>query len=379
MFPSRHHALPAALGLALVGLASPAAAQIDAERLSIHGYLTQAAAASTDHPVVGIPADFTTDYRAAALQVRYALTSQDAFVVQLSHRRLGVSPLTEALPDVALGWAYYQRQLGNGSLKLGRAPLPLGIFNETRYVGTLMPLYRAPVTAYGEGFEALDGAVLTQRAALGAGWGLEASAYAGGFTNEDAYWVRIPTGPTTTTIVSGTQKSRLEPTFGGRLWIETPVPGLRVGGDALQFSTRDVRDGEGNVVTEGQSFTATNVAFEASYVRGSLRGEFRSVDAGRAYSYDGYYGQGVLNATERVAFVAQLEFADNAYAADGTRERTQEYRDAAIGVRYALHPGVVFKLEAHDTKGIRYFDRYVDPAGPRLETRAAIASVSVAF
>jgi len=378
MFVSRTTVLAAA-GLALAATAVPAAAQVDADRLSIHGYLTQAAAASTDHPVLGIPADFTTDYRAAAIQVRYALTPQDAFVVQLSHRRLGVSPLTAALPDVALGWAYYQRQVGNGSLKLGRAPLPLGIFNETRYVGTLMPLYRAPVTAYGEGFEALDGAVLTQRFALGAGWGLEAAAYGGGFTNEDAYWARVPTGPTTTTIVSGTQESRLEPMFGGRLWIETPIPGLRIGGDALSFSTRDVVDGEGAVVTEGQSYTATNVAAEASYTRGSLRGEFRSVDAGRTYSYDGYYGQGVLNATERVALVAQIEFADNAYAADGTRERTQDYRDAALGVRYAINPGVVFKFEAHDVKGVRNFDRYVDPAGPRLETRYGIASVSVAF
>ena len=180
----------------------------------------------------------------------------------------------------------------------------------------------------------------------------------------------------TRTIVSARRRGSSR---GRRLWIETPLPGLRIGGDALSFKPRDVVDGEGNVVTESERFTATNLALEASYARGTLRGEFRSVDAGPAYSYDGYYGQGVLNTTERVALVAQVEFSDNAYAADGTRERTQDYRDAALGVRYAWHPGVVFKLEAHDVKGARSFDRYVDPAGPRLETRYAIASVSVAF
>lgn len=55
-------------------------------------------------------------------------------------------------PDVKLDWAFYERKLGQDtSIRVGRIPQPMGLLNETRYVGTLLPFYRAPYNFYQEG------------------------------------------------------------------------------------------------------------------------------------------------------------------------------------------------------------------------------------
>ena len=115
-------------------LASPIQAQRLSDvmsKLSIHGYVSQAWATSEDHQIFGIPTDGTTDYRDLALQLRYDQSRENVFVVQLRHQRLGESPQAASMDDVTLDWAFYQRRFTDRfSLKVGRIPLPLGIFNE---------------------------------------------------------------------------------------------------------------------------------------------------------------------------------------------------------------------------------------------------------
>ena len=141
----------------------PAAAQAQSsalEKLSIHGYMSQGYVQSSEMPFSGIPTDATGDYRTAALQFRYAISDNGSAVVQIRHRRLGTSPLQGIEPDVSLNWAYYQQRFGSASLKVGKLPIPRGIYNEVRAVGTILPFYRAPVNTYIEGYETVDGASL---------------------------------------------------------------------------------------------------------------------------------------------------------------------------------------------------------------------------
>ncbi|HEX7239619.1 MAG TPA: hypothetical protein VF263_05110, partial [Longimicrobiaceae bacterium] len=142
-----------------------------AEKLQVHGYLTQGYAQSGELPILGISEGGTANYRTAALQFRYGITEKDNFVLQFSHRDMGTSLFTSDESSVMLDWAFYQRRFGNGSVRVGRGPIPLGIYNEVRDVGTILPFYRAPSNFYYEGFETLDGASANYDFALGGGWG----------------------------------------------------------------------------------------------------------------------------------------------------------------------------------------------------------------
>lgn len=57
------------------------------QKLTVHGFLTQAYAKSDGGTVLGITEDGTSDYRSLALQLRYAMSENDTFVLQLSTAR----------------------------------------------------------------------------------------------------------------------------------------------------------------------------------------------------------------------------------------------------------------------------------------------------
>src|SRR5215212_1792338 len=102
-------ALATVAALTSIGTAATAGAQDAASKLSVHGYLTQGAAVSDSSKVVGISKQGTTNYRRAALLMRYAQSPRDAFVIQVAHRALGDSPTMNFEPDVKLDWAFYER------------------------------------------------------------------------------------------------------------------------------------------------------------------------------------------------------------------------------------------------------------------------------
>ena len=378
MFVSRHTALTAAAGLALLGTASPAAAQLDLEKLAIHGYLTQGAAASTERPIVGIPTRVTADYRAAALQFRYALTAKDNFVLQLNHRRAAANPVVAGTEQVQLGWAYYQRRIGNGSVKIGKAPGPLGLYNETRFVGTLIPLYRAPVALYDEGFETLDGVVVSQAFALGGGWNVEANAVGGGFDLNQAVRVRFPVSATQQMTITRVVTLRSDRLYGVSAWLETPLSGVRVGAAGVRFKPNTLVDSLGGT----RSFpwaTVYQASLDATLSRGSLRGEYRDLVLNGEQLY-AYYAQGVVQVARALQLVGQAEFTDrDDPTTPAVTERAQDHRDLAVGVRLALSPSVVFKVEGHEAKGYRTFDEVTVRTEPRKRTTYGIASVSLAF
>src|SRR5690349_24364370 len=111
-----------------------AAQETVVDRLSIHGYLTEAYGVAYGGRVLGLDADGTADYRRAAILARYSIAPTDAFVVQVAQRRLGDSPTMQFEQDLKLDMAFYQHRFANGTVvRVGKTVLPFGIFNETRY------------------------------------------------------------------------------------------------------------------------------------------------------------------------------------------------------------------------------------------------------
>lgn len=333
------------------------------QKIVLHGYLSQAFAISNDHQVLGITSDGTSDYRTAALQLRVSVTPKDSLVVQVAHERLGASPTMKIRDDLALDWIFYEHTFGDGlSARVGKVKIPFGIYNEVRYVGPLLPFFRAADVFYGDGtysFSSLNGAVLSSRIAPHSDVNLDLDVYAGewSFVQSD--------GLTTAQAKKGT---------GLQAWINTPLHGARLGFalnhstvSNLLYKTPEAKEGQlkwavsgdGNfsrlhVNAELERTAAPNGAFRASYLLASWR------VAGKL-SLTAQIAQSHLTVTAPFPFDGEIS------------------RDAALGAHYALRPYLTLKAETHWVRGLNFEDPGITQATPALQARYFIASISAAF
>lgn len=238
-------AMPLAL-LLVATFASMAAAQSISDRLEFHGSLNAGYGRSSELPIYGLPLTGTSDYRVFTLQGRYALTDDDQIVAQVFNRRLGTSPYASALPDVTMQWAYWQHRMGDFTVKFGRNPLPRGLVNEVRYIGTVLPFYRPSTEMQGEAFDAIDGVVGSYHRELPYGMEWEQHAFAGGSENRST---------ANTTTGQELRIARTENMYGGQSYLRLPVANMRFGAyiaryDFVQPTSRGDRV---NYILSGES------------------------------------------------------------------------------------------------------------------------------
>jgi hypothetical protein len=361
--------------LALLGLAASLPAQEPSgdDRLAIHGYLSQAYARSSAHPLLGIPTDGTADYRTAALQLRYALTSKDNFVIQLSHERFGESPFAGAKDDVELDWVFYERRFSDAtSLRVGKVQIPLGIYNEIRDVGTLLPLYRPPFNFYGEGAftsETVDGFVLSHTFAAGESWSFDADLNYGG-------WDILEVSPDSNAVSEG----RASDQVGVQVWASTPLPGLRVGGGVARFELRDELLAGGTATEARREW---NLGIAGSFDRVLARAEYLFVDFPPG-DYRAWYGQLGVRCGEHLQLVAQGDFSRLHFATSPFPGVTVVFdrsfqKDLALAAGWYFRSNLVAKLEAHRAEGYRVDEMINVFTEPARKSRYYIASLSTSF
>lgn len=361
-------------GVAVVtALAPDAASAQQNDKLSIHGYLTQGYAVSDSAQTMGITKEGTTDYRRAAILLRYASTDKDNFVLQLAHRRLGSSPSMQFESDVKLDWAFYEHEFGTQTrMRVGKAPIPFGIYNETRYVGTQIPFYRAPYAFYHEGIytsETVDGLTLMQPLFSASPFAMEASAYAGSFSYLDFATVQVTPG----NFQYLGQRVRAQSALGGQLWISTPLEGLRFGGGGHRY-TVDKAFFQPRKTTFDGYFASVDGKFE----RFMLRSEFRHVDAKKIIHYDAWYTQGGVQLTSKLSLNAQSERASYHVMTSTSNYKVQNSFDDAVGISWAVSPNLVFKVEGHQRKD-HNVEGVSNVLGTPSEGNYYISSLSVAF
>lgn len=325
------------------------------DRLQVHGFLTQGMAASSDLPIYGMQDKASTDFRVAALLFRYAMSDKGSFVLQLEHRRVGTSALNQANSDVSFNWGYYQHRFGTAAVKLGRMPLPAGIFTGIRDVGTILPFYRAPFSYYPDSYEAFDGAHVSARFTLGGSFVLAPEVYGGGL-NVKGVSAIPPTGQVAYSV-------RANDLVGTQVWLETPVQGLRFGAGAR---TADIDGAQYPSVM----FMADGV-FDRFFLRGEL-GITKSDDAD--YHQRVYYAQGGVHLTPKFSVNGQAEFQDSKTGS----EWDNLLSDYAGGLTYAFSSGLVARLEQHRVTGYG-FDQFIAPTADRGKSWYTIASVSASF
>ena len=344
---------------ALLAVAPSAAHTQAAESpFEFHAALNVAAGLSNALPILGIPSYGTFDYRNAAVQIRYRINEKDQFVVQFLNRRLGTSPLQQALPDVALQWGYWQRRADWGTLKIGRAPMPRGIFNETRFVGTVLPFFRPSFEIYGEGRETVDGAVYTRDFRADNGVGLQVNAFLG--SNE----VRTQVITTAGNSIRAFRGNVLK---GGQLWLSIPQGETRLGGYFAHYRndqpTTFGKRHEMLASIESHPLPRTTLRAEGLRIYGTGPNQDRRSGA----------VSGVFNLSERFDVMTEYSTTLNRIfqAPPASNLDVTAVRDYAYGLTYRIGGGALLRLERHEVTGYAF-----DAPVPFLTTTGANSVVA---
>lgn len=201
-----------------------------ASKLKFFGYLNAAYGETDGHDYRGATNDGTFDFRTAALQVRFTPTANSEIVVQLANESVGESPTNELRDDLELDWLFYRHRFSNGTqVRIGRVPLPIGIYNEIKDVGVALPFYRPSDNFYGEGTwtsDSVDGLVITHNMELASDWSFQLDLYYGD-------WERIETDGNSLRFAT----ADIQDAIGLFAWISPPSSGLRLGFGYNRFKT----------------------------------------------------------------------------------------------------------------------------------------------
>jgi hypothetical protein len=271
------------------------------------------------------------------------------------------------------------------SVKLGRDPLPRGLFNEIRYIGTLLPLYRVGGTGvYGETFEYIDGAVLAKKFDLGSDWALESSVFGGGFSLKASI-------PTQTGIAVVNQRE--EGPIGTQVFLQTPIRGVKFGGFASSFQPTPAATLPDSLRPKRN--TSYMLSADATFDRVFARSEFQVIkaDAPGYVDVNGWYVQAGVKPHEQVTVTAEYGALNNnlRFAAPVSNEINMPVsKELIIGIAWKPSAQVAFKVEGHRYEGYNFdvpVPSIVPPTGPPFLVSLApasrvnmlIASVAVAF
>jgi hypothetical protein len=353
-------------------LAAPFAAQaadVDWDsKIKIHGFLSQAWAKTDGEPYLGITKDGTTDYRNLALQLRFQVAEQQSLVFQLGHESRGESPRDALRDDVELDWAFYEAHVKDFSVRVGRIPLPLGIYSELRDAGHLLPFYGPPTTIYGEtsyATETIDGASVNYVFFQESPWSLDADVFAGQGTISEK------------SRLLGTKLTDTKDEWGFRVWLNTPVEGLRLGWNHHEFETEDsvtFRNDTAQVI----NYASLDWTRDRWLVRSEIgTGELKLPAAGiGATVTSGYVTLGYSPLPKFWVYVEgeRRNLVRKPQIAPGRRL----HDSLSVSLTYAVNERVVLKLERQDLDTTD-LDRPLVAGEPTPNVKATIASISVAY
>jgi hypothetical protein len=355
---------PSAFLVALVCLVAGTAVSAEPvpgwlSKVSMHGYVSQAYAVSEDHPIFGIPTDGTTDYRDLALQFRYDQNRKNAFVVQFRHERFGERTIDD---DVELDWAFYQRNFSDRlSLKAGRIPLPLGIFNEAQGAATTSPFFRPPHEFYDRHYtsKTVEGVLTSASLGRAGGWSFDIDAYFGQWVLDQ--WEHE-------------ERADAKNAWGGQVWVNTPVQGVRIGGGAYRCEVEPTAG-----YARNYDYFALHGSIDADFDRWRVATEVFTGNLSDYGRYRTWYGQVGFDVTEKLSVHARGTVARFEAPINGHDVRARISDDIGLSVNYALQPSLLFKVEGHTNEGLLRDDMprnlYAEPS----RTRYWIASVVASF
>lgn len=355
--------------------------------LQVFGHLTQAYGESDRGSIQGATEDGTTDLRKIAVQFRWQKSQDETVVVQLSHERRGDDIFFPNDNELEIDWAFYERRLGPDSvLKVGRLNVPLGIYNEIRDVGVLLPFFNLPISFYGgvlSSAETVDGISFAHSFAPRSDWALEAEVYLGGWdTFQQQFDEQSRFG-----LVN--LEARAEDGLGLQLWLDTPVQGLRLGAGALTWLL------DGPISTPGTKdrWNSYHLSIDATRERWMFRAEVRrwrfDQDFRRFFGIpgsmpgragrDGFYAQAGVWLTPEIGLFGQYE-STSLENNLGLPQLDDFHRDKALSLNYRFGPDLLAKVEYHSA-ATRFplGDPSLQGSGRPVDVDSMFVGLSVSF
>lgn len=330
--------------LSLLVAAQRAAAGEISDRVHINAHLTQAWGITDGVPFLGLDDNGTFDYRTGALLMRFDVTEKSSLVLQLAHERIGKNPSAQNKDDIEVDWLFYQGRWDSGTrVRVGRLPIPYGIYNELRDVGTILEFYRPPVSIYLESAfasETLDGFEVSQ--SFGSDrWPVDVDVYVGA-------WDR------TETVATEVAEGRAEEAFGTQIWVGTPVTGLRFGLAHQRFTMEDGL--VPRLRLDDTKFEYTLLSVEGDFDRFKVRAEYQESETEFVFASESvqrsYYGLASFRVGDRVSLSLQREFSDIEFnKGPFPIPPTDPYLDEwAVSVVYKFSPQALIRAEYHEAE-----------------------------
>jgi hypothetical protein len=346
----------AALVLLHAGLGTRVAADERPAKLQIFGHLTQAYGESDLGSIQGTSESGSTDLRKIAIQFRWQKSDHETVVVQLSHERFGDDIFSPQDDEVEIDWAFYERRLGPDSmLKVGRLNVPLGIYNEIRDVGTLLPFFNLPISFYSgvlSSAETVDGISVARSFAPRSDWALESEFYLGGW---DTFQQQVDL-ESRFGIVN--LEARAEDGTGIQLWLNTPAHGLRLGVGALTW----LLDGALSPTGKRDRWKTFHLSIDATGEKWMFRAERRRWEFDQDFGAflalpisipgvaqrDGYYIQLGRWISQKIGLFGQVEetvLKDDLGFLPGLEDF---HKSLALSLNYRFRPDLLAKIEIHN-------------------------------
>ena len=354
----------ALLVVTVAGMA--ASGPVEAQWLILNGYATQGYGSVADAAQTGTPDDGSLDMRSAALLARLSFDSASTqLVLRAANRRTGAGSFAGAESSLDLEWAYVEGRVMALTARFGRMPVPRGLMNEVRDVGTLMPFYAAPRAFYTEVFESVDGVTLSLRRAIGA-FDLEGGLFLGA--------VPIP-APARRAVPLEESAADTQWGRGGQFVLGLPIPGARIVGGAAQSEI--VLGGEAGVAA--RPWGSRWVGVEYLGYRLFTRAELEWTAVPETQKARTMYVQAGVALWGSLWLNVQRE---TAWAWEGSAEAVPPIEgqtgDWALGLLVKITPGIVAKAEHHWYEGSDV-DRPLITLGPDGHHRYFVISLAAAF
>lgn len=362
--------LRAALAVALTPLAL-AAQESSLGKVEVHGFGSWNYG-QTDNSNLYLGGKKNGTSSNSALSINLSGQINDRFSVSSQFQMdFGMEGETEADLDYVFGeW----RVVDAFKLRAGQVKQPFGIYTEVYDVGTVRPFLRLPSSVYGlSGMvgEAYRGVGFTGSRALGK-WEVSYDAYTGGLHRlEDEApgdFYRILNGTTDDTLgVEGMGGESTDRLYGGRVWLSTPVSGLRFGGST--YRGESFEEGE-----EDEVINAMGGSLEYAANRFTLRSEYVYTWENDNDNMTGWYAEGSFRPYGKWEIAGM--FDDWRADLDGPEYKDAlsliRHKEVAAGLNYRFSPNFVIKMSHHWVDGNRFAMPDIETMVDRLRAGEAI-------
>lgn len=318
------------------------------ESLQLHGFVSQGALLTTDNNFLAKTERGSLEFTEAAINVTKTFDERLRTGVQLFVRDLGPDGNYSAKFDFLYIDFRWRDWLG---FRAGRVKIPFGLYNDTSDIDAVQPVVLLPQSVYSitnrDFLFAQTGVELYGYRKLAEAGALSYNMYAG------SLYLALPQTPGYATKVD------VPYVAGGRLFWETPIEGLRVGGSALV--------GQIDATIASVVMPNAPVAYELDAVQwlGSVEYTNEALllvsEYGRTRAKT-TSGATVVNATSEhgyamagyrwtPGFQTTLYYSLMYPNVEQRSGRENHQHDAAAALRFDINPHWIFKLEGHWLRG----------------------------